>query len=199
MTFRQTLLELLTGEQTPGGARPELKIFKAMAKDFGGKLKGQGKAVVRKVTTVSNQAGLPPEYLPYVFFVLVEQVQNWPEMMPEQAKALRLGRLLMVEGSAVPNYRGQVQLPPSELEEAVGEILKRVGFWVQSKLSAELVGEYQKLLQQNMSKIKGILKDRVAPDKIPQVADGSFRLLVSEHPEWFTGGKRLQSTFDLIF
>jgi len=139
--------EKLFGRPIGQPERPEQALIRRFAEDFSRAVLKQSSPFVRQVAVEAGKAGLAPQWLPYVFYTLMEAQESWPTMSKGMTRALAIGRDIMKETGAAPSYRGSLQLPPVEAEEAVTKALVGLATWCYSGMTLAIGRDFQKLLK----------------------------------------------------
>jgi hypothetical protein len=119
----------------------------------------QGSAFVRQVAVEADNAGVPLEWLPYVFFVIREQRRDWPPMGAGAERALGVGRDIMEASGSTPSYREILGVPPSEIESALDAALQRLATWCLSTLAISIGKGFADLLKKYARPIEKLRED----------------------------------------
>ena len=169
------------------------KILKDLAEDWRTAILKQSKPFLVQVAVEANKAGLPLEYLPYVFFVIVEGRKDWPTMSKTIGRPLAVGRDIMAAAGDIPPYRSALTLPPSEHEKVIDQTLQRLGLWCATKMAGAIIMSLSKLLTKYSKKIEKIHRD------IPKGMGGTYlRAVLSQtldnNPARFQDGVLLWKT-----
>ena len=135
---------------------PEQKLIKRFAEDFSREVLKQSRSFVKQVAVEAGKAGLAPKWLPYVFYTLVESQESWPTTSKGMERALAIGRDIMKATGDTPSYRGSLQLPPSEAEEAVNKALEGLAMWCYSGLAIAIGKAFSKLLKRYAGEVQGL-------------------------------------------
>jgi hypothetical protein len=176
-----------------GPTPTEDQVVDSFAEDFlTKKVWPQGNQFIKQVVLEANKAGLPHDYLPYVFWMLVEGRKHWPQMDPESAKALRLARDLAMSQGLMPNYRPAMRMPPPELEATVDRVLRGLGFWVLKDMGSALLRDYAASLQKWQGLMAKVVGDTLPAEKAAIYLKMLFETYLKRRPGHFLDGMLLE-------
>jgi len=154
------------GQEYQGPSASEDQVLDAFADDFVRNFLWKlGPLAVRQAVVEGNKAGIPPEYLPYLFWLWNEGRSSWPEMTTEEYLALKVAKDLTKPERTMPSYRSALRIPPPELEPAVDKAIKRMAFWGATKLLAVLVRGYNNYLEKWTPAMARAVKAALPKDK----------------------------------
>jgi len=165
----------------------ENKLLARIMKDFEAVVLKQGKAFVRQVAIESDKAGVPMEWLPYIFFLLKEQRKNWPDMPKKQERALAVGRDIMDAAGDTPPYHAALRLPPSEIEEAVDTAFQNLALWCQTILASTIGQGLVKIFKKYAKAIEKLRPD-VPKRRGPIYLRAAVMLALETRPTQFPHG-----------
>ena len=177
----------------------EDQVVEKMAADLAGAIEGHGKAFVRQVVIIANQVGVPPKYLQYVFWTLVEGQRGWPEMRTTTKQALAFGRDVMVQTMATPAYRDGLEVPPFEVEGQIDMAVKKTALWVATAMHSSIVKAYLAKLKKWNAAMQKATFGRLPPDKALPYLKRLFEAQLERNAAKFDGGSLLdQWVFNLL-
>lgn len=174
-----------TRTEYSGPTMTENQIVAKVADELGEALESQGQAFVRAVVTKANKHGLPPDYWPYLFWVITEGQKHWPSMSSRMRHALSLGRAIMAHSGATPSYRAAVQTPPYEFETAVDKAVKGTALWVASTMSADVLDAYTRSLKKWEGAMQKATADRLPANKAVAYLKTLFEAHLDRNPSQF--------------
>lgn len=123
-----------------GPTMSEDEVADAFLNDYGRTIIAPlGPNIVAQFAVEANKVGLPPEHLPYVFWLWNQRGKGWPEMSRDRKFGLLWGRQLVIDTGRMPNYRAAMDVPPAKFEKAVDEVLLGVAWYIVTPLSAHLL------------------------------------------------------------
>lgn len=176
-----------------GPTPTEDQVVDSFARDMAEKiLWPQANELIKQVVLEANKAGLPHNYLPYVFWLLVEQYRSWPEMHPKASGALKLARDLAVSQMVVPNYRPALSIPPSEYEPAVDQVMKGLGMWALRDMGNALLRGYASTLKKWERLMARAVGDTLPADKAGIYLKTLFEAYLARQPGQFLDGMLLE-------
>jgi hypothetical protein len=189
--FLTRFWENISGQPHSSGA-PENEILQKILSEWETAALGKGKDFGHQVITESNKAGLPPESLQYVFWVLVEQSRTW-NLSGTARRALILARDLMVRSDRVPAYNLGFQKIPAELEDQVDQVISRMSLWAQGVLVAGLKADLMKAAERHKRPMARILKrhDGLEGKTLVYIYQALQGAVVTE-PGWFKNPDLMQ-------
>jgi hypothetical protein len=164
----------------------EFRIFNKVADGMLASADQHGSSVVRQVAIIATRNGLA-EYLQYVFFAFAENRRNWPNMLPYLDSALMMGRWVMNQASAVPNYSDGLQTPPVNLEDAVDKTLIELAKWCATDLRKSMILDYFKILNANANAYAK-MKSEITIDKASVYLGRAFEQRAYSTPAAIHGG-----------
>ncbi len=180
-------------------ATAEDQVVKKMADELGDVIESHGKPFVRQVVIIANEVGVPPKYLQYLFWTLVEGQRGWPEMQPAAKKALAFGRDVMVQAMATPAYRSGLTVPPFEIEGQVDMAVKKTAFWVMTAMHASILKKYLAGLKKWDPAMRKAVAGRLAPNKAMPYLKSLFEAQLDRNASKFNNGDLLdQWVFNLF-
>lgn len=182
--FMTKLWERMTGAPHEGDP-PENQILKKIIAEFEAAALARGQDFGQQVIVEANKAGLPPEALQYLFWVLVEQSATW-NLSAEGRRALILARDLMVRSDRVPAYHKGFQQIPAALENQVDRVVSRLSIWAQGKMASGLLKMLMTSAQKHEAQMARILKrhDGLEGKTLMYIYRG-LRGAADTQPAWF--------------
>tara|TARA_Y100000310_G_scaffold51341_1_gene47332 strand:+ start:2478 stop:3062 length:585 start_codon:yes stop_codon:yes gene_type:complete len=165
-------------------ANPVEQVAKKVGKDLEAFALTQGSAFVRLITSAAKSARIPRQNHGYLFWVLVEQSNQWPPLDPAKKTALEQAVYLMETSNSTPNYTSSFEIPDAEVEEAVENVIEAAATWAKGPLRASLLRKYMALLDAvKRSAAKTLGTD---PANARAQVEGALLTAVHRHPRWFT-------------
>jgi len=152
----------------------------------------QSKPFVTQMLLEAKKLGLPADYWPYLFWSLVEQKKNWPDMPRDQEWALNIGRDIMKRQGDTPAYGRNYEIPTTfDDEKKVNEVLRRMALWCNGTMASNILSGYLDALK---SKQRAITKVR---DDIPKGMEytylkAAFEVSLRDTPALFDDGVFLE-------
>jgi len=135
------------GQEYQGPSASEDQVLDAFADDFVRNfLWTLGPIVIRQAVVEGNKAGIPPEYMPYLFWLWNEGRSSWPEMAADKYLGLKVAKDLTKAQRSMPNYRPVLKIPPPELEPQIDKALSSLALWAATKMLILLMEGYDKFL-----------------------------------------------------
>ena len=169
-----------------------------MGEDYLKEIDAHGKLFVRQVIIETDKAGLPRSARQYVFYVIMDQYNNWPAMSVVRKSALSTGRRIMTLAGDTPEYKDGLTLPDPEDEEKVEKAIIAVAHWCASWMTGSLLGAYSKMLEKYEH-----YAWKISPESevsIPEAdyvyMDALFRTAL-ENPGVIIAGNLIQEVLDL--
>lgn len=155
---------------------------------------------LRQVVLEANKAGIPSQYLPYVFWALVDGRKWWPNMHPMMVKGLRIALSLVRSQGDMPNYRGALSTPPPEMHTALDQTIKGLAMWTLNGWAPSLIGGYTKMLKKWERQMVRAVGDSLPSDKAMAYLKVLFEGYLRKQPGRFLDGMLLERVvFDLLF
>ena len=153
---------VMFGEDIEHPNPPEIEIVKQTGNKFTEQLgKKLGPLVAREIVTKTVEAGLPLETWGYVFWNLMERRSDWPDSLTnDQQTALLLALDLMDKAGKTPRYKEALQVPPTDLEPLVDDVIRNLAVWSTGTLTAKILEIYLKVTRKPARKIDKILRKR---------------------------------------
>lgn len=148
--------------------------------------------ILRQIVVEANKAGLPHVYLPYVFWLIVEARNEWPDMHPKQAKALQIAEDLVMTQGDMPNYRPAVTLPEPEYEVAVDQVVRQTAMWALGALSASLLRGYAAALKKWAPVMVGAAGGDLSDKEASAYLRMLFEIYLEKRPHQFLDGDLLE-------
>jgi len=182
----------LYGRPAGKPAPPYLATLQAMGKDLIKLLEKQHKVIIRQVVIEATKAGLG-DYLQYVFFVLNERPQEWPNLSPKQRAGLASLQDILSTTGGTPTYTGGLQVPPDDLEPAVDAALTELASWARMDFRKRLMVEYTGLAKKYMPALNRYITLDPKDDFSVTMVKALFEIVVEEHPNLFDQGHFLWS------
>ncbi len=124
------------------------KVAKDALEAFSSKITARANSVVRQVAIEADKAGMPMEYLQYVYYTLNEQQRRWPNLAKRHKAALQFALRLVNEVGAMPRYHAGIQVPPTEFEATVDTAITALAAWCNSSLFFDILKDYKGILKQ---------------------------------------------------
>jgi len=121
--------EVLYGYPAGSEEPLETKVVARAVDDFVEDLLKRGNAIIRQAAYEANKAGLPVEGIPYFYFLLDEQSENWPQMHPMKRQGLDLVASILKESGKMPPYSRVMSILPPSSERSVHLALDNLGTW----------------------------------------------------------------------
>lgn len=149
-------------------------------------------STLRQVVIEANKAGLPHEYLPYVFWILVENKNRWPRMHPKEKEALQIALQLVISQGEMPNYRPAMSLPPSEMEPAVDQVVGGLAKWALIHMGSHVAKGYSSLLSHWANRMARATGDTLPVGKAGMYLRLLFETYLREKPRHFLDGVLLE-------
>lgn len=168
-----------------GTPEPEIhNLYREIQKGLDLAAQRQGKPFGRQIIIEAHKAKLDKSYYQYLFFVIIEQRRNWPNMPQKEKQALTIARDIMTQFGTTPNYYDNLKIPPRSEELKITLIIHKLAFWCRSTMASELLGVYIKLLkQQSVEYLK--LYPGVPPQKVFARLKFLFEKALHETPRIF--------------
>jgi hypothetical protein len=129
-----------------GPTLTENEITDALGDKIGDAIEGKAQAVVRQIAIEAKNAGLKPEYWPYLYWLIASQPEHWPSLSQTFKNALLLARDVMVGTGNAPAYHAAVEIPPVEVEGQVDQAVNAVATWAVTTMNREILGVYRNAL-----------------------------------------------------
>lgn len=128
------------GEEYSGPTSTEDQVLDGFVEDLVEKgIWPLSPVILRKFVEEANKAGVPSEYMPYVFWLWNDKRTSWPQMAPRSVLALKIARDIVASQGDMPNYLAYMSMPPPEMEPAVDQVLERLGFWASGGMLGQIV------------------------------------------------------------
>lgn len=187
----EAVYQKLYGQPFDQTEEPEwVKMTNKVVDAFHDVVLAQAKPFVRQVAIETDKAGVPMDYLQYVFFILMEHHASWPPMPKRLSTALGLGRDIMVAGGMLPPYRAGLAVPPGEVEDSINLALQKLAEWCGLHLALAIIKGYGGLMKKYSPAIR-----RIQP-KTPEgfedtVLDALVGNALADRPQTYTNGHLL--------
>ena len=114
---------------------------------LGNRIAARANSVVRQIAFEADKAGMPMEFLQYVFYTLNEQQRRWPSLTKDQKKSLSWALRLVNETDAMPRYHAGLQVPPTEYEFTVDAAIQALAVWCNTTLFYEVLKDFKVALK----------------------------------------------------
>ena len=124
-------------------------VAKTALEALSGKIVGRANSVVRQIAIEADKAGMPMEFLQYVFYTLNEQQRRWPSLTANQKKSLNWALRLINETNAMPRYHAGIEVPPTEHEFTVDVAIKELAAWCNTVLFRDVLKDYKDVLKKH--------------------------------------------------
>lgn len=146
-----------------------------------------GKALVREVVATANKEGIGPKLLPYTFWVLFEDYENWPNKVRPNHDFLRTMLRITSETGSMPRYYAALKIPEdriSEVNEAVDRVVLHMGAWSRQAFIG-LIKTWMGLLQRIGRKVPKATEGQVPASASMSWLHKAFREMLSMRQSWF--------------
>jgi len=153
---------------------------------------------MRQVVLEANKANLPHTYLPYVFWILVENRQRLPRMHPKELEALKIGLDIVKSQGDMPNYRPALAIPPPELETAVDDVLSNLARWSLVGMGSQMLKGYTEALKKWTGQMARAVGESLPADKAGMYLRMLFETYLQKQPAHFLDGMLLERAIKLI-
>ena len=182
-----------------GPSRTEDSVVDAFATDLAKTaIAPQSKAFVRQVAVEASKAGVPSEYLPYIFWLITEKRDGWPPLDPGQAEALSIARSLTLSEGDMPFYTSTMTVPPVEMESRVDQAIDKVAMWAWGPMSAKMLRGYSAALKKWAPQMASVATE-LPPDKSATYLKMLFEAHLSRNPDRFLDGPLMERVVAELF
>lgn len=148
------------------GPPPEAPIVEQAAEDFAEAILEKSVLVNRQISAEIREAGIPADFIPYLYALLDDGPPSWPVLSSEQQQGLDLALDILRNSGDKPVLPLRV-LPGRQYEREIDTALKNLGQWSQTKFRAEIIRDYAKTLQRHQGALR-----KLHPE-IPRGSEGS--------------------------
>ena len=202
MRIDPKVYEQLTGQSwETGQAFPWVEPVKAVGNQWAQAVQKAARAFVAQIPVVSNQAGLPDEYLPYLSWVIFEGQRErlWPsKLSKDRRKALILGADLASATGFAPNHLRGFQVPEGINQEvAVNEAVGKLGRWALANFPKLLMQPYLEAIKDQAPTLVTALG--ISPQRAGNTLRVLFNQALREHPSWWPEGSSMREAVSALF
>lgn len=178
---------------------PEDDMMIALGKDLHAALVKQGKAFVRQVVVEATQAGIPPDDLQYVFWVLVANDKSWPDLGDWETKGLKLAVSTMVRTRTAPNYANGFKVPSGvETDELLDGVIRKLGTWGRRVFLAEVLQAYLAALRGQAKAARRLNRNLTSDEHAFEALRRSFPQVLEMKSHWFDDGMLLRKVVQTL-
>ena len=160
-------------------------LIQDLGNSFNSILKDYSRQFVREVTAVSHKHGLTPKQVPYIFWVLFENPENWPSLSPGVRKMLHVAIRVVSDMGSTPHYSAAFSMIDAEVEEQVDAVVADMAVWSQKVLMVGIFKGWMGLLKKMAPQVPKATRGNVSPGNSMSWLHKAFRAMLSMRQGWF--------------
>ena len=200
MSWLTQFVNSLRGQvaKEPPPPRDQQRLLRSISDLFLAKALVRARTFSQEIALISHMK-VPMSVMPYVYFMVVDQEENWPSMSEALHETLVVGRDLMIESEKYPDYK-KVLLPPSYKDAViVNQILRYLAIWCRGRLASMLLGDFDLILKQHSPEIMQLHPDIFNTEFAVEFLRLAFTEQVSLHPQVYPKGDLLRRIIVYLF
>jgi len=178
--------------------RPEDALMLGVAKVLDEQLTSLGKAAVREIVTFTNQLGVLPDHLPYLFWALATD-SGLPSLGSKEKAAFDTMVTILDRTDTMPKYSSAFSLVDDlTTDAAVDATTRHMGSWALKTMYPGLLKSYQMALQSQVKKVPKATDRQVPKGREFDFLRKTFRQVLSLRSRMFRDGELLRRVVRLL-